>query len=198
MHNFIYKHFAIALLLLAPALFAQPLVGTWFEPTGTFRACLMNPGIPCPQTYFGASEHEKTLRTHAYSVLRFEQAEVMTLKDSSSKLSDAMGVMDFRMRFATPLGTTIGFGASIPHPSRKLVTDSTQFSSWANPGQATLLLGSDLLGMGGNADDNNHQLLVSVELPIAYDGRTESEGKKIKSRDFFIALNVLFTNYFRP
>jgi glycosyltransferase involved in cell wall biosynthesis len=37
-----------------------------------------------------------------------------------------------------------------------------------------------------------------LELPIRYNGRTESEGKKIKSRDFFIALKVLFTNYFRP
>jgi glycosyltransferase involved in cell wall biosynthesis len=37
-----------------------------------------------------------------------------------------------------------------------------------------------------------------LELPIRYNWRTESEGKKIKSRDFFIALKVLFTNYFRP
>jgi len=37
-----------------------------------------------------------------------------------------------------------------------------------------------------------------VELPIHYNGRTASEGKKIKSRDFFIALKVLLANYFRP
>jgi len=36
-----------------------------------------------------------------------------------------------------------------------------------------------------------------LELPIGYNGRTESEGKKIKPRDFFIALKVLFANYFR-
>ncbi len=33
-----------------------------------------------------------------------------------------------------------------------------------------------------------------LELPIQYSGRTASEGKKIKARDFFIALNVLFKN----
>jgi|GEM_PF-4715629 len=163
------KLLGIAVLLLVLNLSAQPLVGSWFEPTGTFRACLMNPAIPCPQTNFGASENEKTLRTHAFSVLRFEQADVMTVHDSTSKLKDAAGLMDFRMRFATPLGTTIGFGATIPHPSRTLVLDSTQYSSWANPGQATLLLGSDLLGMGGNAENNTQQLLLSAELPIAYD-----------------------------
>ncbi len=37
-----------------------------------------------------------------------------------------------------------------------------------------------------------------LELPIHYNGRTASEGKKIKSRDFFIALKVLLINYFRP
>ncbi len=35
------------------------------------------------------------------------------------------------------------------------------------------------------------------ELPISYHGRTASEGKKIKGRDFFIALGVLFANRFR-
>jgi glycosyltransferase involved in cell wall biosynthesis len=35
-----------------------------------------------------------------------------------------------------------------------------------------------------------------LELPICYHGRTASEGKKIKARDFFIALKVLVTNYF--
>jgi glycosyltransferase involved in cell wall biosynthesis len=33
-----------------------------------------------------------------------------------------------------------------------------------------------------------------LELPIQYSGRTASEGKKIKARDFFIALKVLFKN----
>jgi hypothetical protein len=163
------KYLGLATVLLVCNLSAQPLVGTWFEPTAIYRACLMNPAMPCPQTNYGASEQEKALRTHAYSVLRFEQAQLMTLHDSNSKLSDAQGLMDFRMRFATPLGTTIGFGAAIPHPSRKFILDSTQFSSWSNPGQATLLLGSDLLGMGGNAEQNAHQFLVSAELPIAYD-----------------------------
>ena len=33
-----------------------------------------------------------------------------------------------------------------------------------------------------------------TELPITYSGRTASEGKKIKARDFFWALHVLFKN----
>jgi glycosyltransferase involved in cell wall biosynthesis len=37
-----------------------------------------------------------------------------------------------------------------------------------------------------------------TELPISYSGRTASEGKKIKARDFFIALQVLFANRLRP
>lgn len=37
-----------------------------------------------------------------------------------------------------------------------------------------------------------------LELPISYHGRTASEGKKIKARDFFIAVAVLFANRFRP
>ena len=36
-----------------------------------------------------------------------------------------------------------------------------------------------------------------TELPILYNGRTASEGKKIKARDFFMALQVLFTNRVR-
>lgn len=35
-----------------------------------------------------------------------------------------------------------------------------------------------------------------IELPISYHGRSASEGKKIKARDFFIALKVLFKNRF--
>lgn len=35
-----------------------------------------------------------------------------------------------------------------------------------------------------------------LELPIRYSGRTAGEGKKIKSRDFFIAIRVLFQNRF--
>lgn len=37
-----------------------------------------------------------------------------------------------------------------------------------------------------------------LELPIRYSGRTASEGKKIKARDFFIALKILFASRFRP
>lgn len=37
-----------------------------------------------------------------------------------------------------------------------------------------------------------------IELPIRYSGRTASEGKKIKARDFFIALKILFVSRFRP
>lgn len=33
-----------------------------------------------------------------------------------------------------------------------------------------------------------------LEMPIRYTGRTASEGKKIKARDFFIAIRVLFRN----
>lgn len=33
-----------------------------------------------------------------------------------------------------------------------------------------------------------------IERPISYYGRSESEGKKIKARDFFIAIRVLFKN----
>lgn len=33
-----------------------------------------------------------------------------------------------------------------------------------------------------------------VELPISYHGRTAAEGKKIKARDFFMAIQVLFAN----
>ena len=36
-----------------------------------------------------------------------------------------------------------------------------------------------------------------TELPIHYSGRTASEGKKIKARDFFMALQVLFSNRVR-
>jgi glycosyltransferase involved in cell wall biosynthesis len=36
-----------------------------------------------------------------------------------------------------------------------------------------------------------------TELPICYSGRTASEGKKIKARDFFMALLVLFKNRMR-
>ncbi len=36
-----------------------------------------------------------------------------------------------------------------------------------------------------------------LELPIRYSGRTASEGKKIKARDFFIALKILFASRFR-
>jgi len=35
-----------------------------------------------------------------------------------------------------------------------------------------------------------------VELPIRYSGRTASEGKKIKARDFFMALKILFAGRF--
>jgi len=35
-----------------------------------------------------------------------------------------------------------------------------------------------------------------IELPIRYRGRTAGEGKKIKARDFFIALKSLFANRF--
>lgn len=35
-----------------------------------------------------------------------------------------------------------------------------------------------------------------IELPISYQGRSASEGKKIKARDFFIALKVLIKNRF--
>ncbi len=37
-----------------------------------------------------------------------------------------------------------------------------------------------------------------LELPIGFSGRTASEGKKIKVRDFFIALRVLWINRFGP
>ena len=36
-----------------------------------------------------------------------------------------------------------------------------------------------------------------LELPIKYEGRTAGEGKKIKARDFFIAIQVLFWNRFQ-
>lgn len=36
-----------------------------------------------------------------------------------------------------------------------------------------------------------------LEIPISYHGRTSGEGKKIKARDFFIALKVLFRNLFQ-
>lgn len=36
------------------------------------------------------------------------------------------------------------------------------------------------------------------ELPVSYRGRTAAEGKKIKARDFWIALAVLFAHRFRP
>lgn len=36
-----------------------------------------------------------------------------------------------------------------------------------------------------------------LELPITYHGRTAEEGKKIKARDFFMALESLFRNRFR-
>jgi glycosyltransferase involved in cell wall biosynthesis len=35
-----------------------------------------------------------------------------------------------------------------------------------------------------------------LELPISYHGRNASEGKKIKARDFFIAIQVLFKNLY--
>lgn len=35
-----------------------------------------------------------------------------------------------------------------------------------------------------------------LEIPISYHGRTASEGKKIKARDFFMAVDVLFRNRF--
>ncbi|HOG24462.1 MAG TPA: glycosyltransferase family 2 protein [Candidatus Omnitrophota bacterium] len=35
-----------------------------------------------------------------------------------------------------------------------------------------------------------------IEMPISYEGRTAAQGKKIKARDFFIALAVLFKNRF--
>lgn len=35
-----------------------------------------------------------------------------------------------------------------------------------------------------------------MEMPISYEGRTAAQGKKIKARDFFIALAVLFKNRF--
>ncbi len=37
-----------------------------------------------------------------------------------------------------------------------------------------------------------------LELPITYHGRTAEEGKKIKARDFFMALGSLARNRFRP
>lgn len=36
-----------------------------------------------------------------------------------------------------------------------------------------------------------------LEMPISYTGRTVKEGKKIKARDFFIAIQVLFANRFK-
>lgn len=36
-----------------------------------------------------------------------------------------------------------------------------------------------------------------LEMPITYHGRTSGEGKKIKARDFFIAVKVLFRNLFQ-
>lgn len=35
-----------------------------------------------------------------------------------------------------------------------------------------------------------------IELPIRYSGRAASEGGKIKARDFFVALKILFANRF--
>jgi len=37
-----------------------------------------------------------------------------------------------------------------------------------------------------------------IERPIRYSGRTAGEGKKIKARDFFIAIRVLFQHRFNP
>ncbi|MBU3759924.1 MAG: glycosyltransferase family 2 protein [Candidatus Omnitrophica bacterium] len=37
-----------------------------------------------------------------------------------------------------------------------------------------------------------------LEMPISYSGRTSGEGKKIKARDFFIAVKVLFRNLRLP
>lgn len=37
-----------------------------------------------------------------------------------------------------------------------------------------------------------------LELPISYHGRSSAEGKKIKARDFFIAVKVLLKNRFMP
>jgi glycosyltransferase involved in cell wall biosynthesis len=39
--------------------------------------------------------------------------------------------------------------------------------------------------------------IMITELPIRYHGRTASEGKKIKARDFFIALKILFASRFQ-
>jgi len=42
------------------------------------------------------------------------------------------------------------------------------------------------------------QKIRILEIPISYSGRSASEGKKIKARDFFIAVMVLFKNRFMP
>jgi glycosyltransferase involved in cell wall biosynthesis len=40
--------------------------------------------------------------------------------------------------------------------------------------------------------------IAILELPIRYSGRTALEGKKIKARDFFIAIKILLGSRFRP
>lgn len=162
------KRFAGVLCLFALT-HAQPLVGTWFSPAGNFRACLENPGLPCPQTSFGPSEQEKALHARAVSVLRIGQSGVVTLQDSSRKLVDIMGEMDFRMRFSTPLGTSVGLGVSVPYPRQRLELDSADLQSLPSSGQATLLLGSDLLGLNGLDENARHHLLLGFEIPIAYE-----------------------------
>lgn len=158
-----------SILLLSVLTWAQPLVGTWFSPGGNFRACLENPGLLCPQSSFGPSEQEKALHARAVSVLRIGQQGVMTMEDSTRKLTDVIGEMDFRMRFSTPLGTSVGLGVAVPYPRQRLVLDSTDLQTLPSTGQATLLLGSDLLSLNGINENTMHHLLLGFEIPIAYE-----------------------------
>jgi len=148
---------------------AQPLVGTWFSPGGEYHACLINPAMPCPQTDFSASEAERVVHQQVISDLRFWQNSVATYADSTQKMSEVLGGLDFRMRFVSLRGSSLGLGVSVPYPRRTLDADSVRFVQAQDAGQASLLLGSDLVYFLTGNEKAAHRLLLDFEIPIAYE-----------------------------
>ena len=164
------KMIAITFLLSsAVSVAAQGLAGSWFEPTGAFRACLENPAIPCAQTNYGPSEQERTMHSRVMSVLHVSQTEIVTATDSSMKFTDQQGNLDFRLRLQAPLGTSVGMAVDVPYPLRRLQTDSIDQSVTTDQGQVTLLLGSELLSLGGEDPEARQHLFLGLEIPMVKD-----------------------------
>jgi hypothetical protein len=157
-----------SILFLAACLMASPAFSiSWFEPSGDYRACILNPALPCPQSNYAASDQEKALRQRAFSQMKVEQQDVRFSKDSTGSVSDGIGALGFRMMFGMTRGTTMGLDVHVPYPRRQYRSDKLDLATDQGAGGASLLLGSDLLALGSAEEKPKARLLFGAEIPIA-------------------------------